>query len=182
MKKITCGLQNFETVIKENFYYVDKTKYIELLENSNERYHIFLGSCKFGKSLWVVMMDYYYSIRHKDKFDKLFGELYIGKNPTSLRNSYYVLNTLKSGYEIENGYVDIMLWRRYLEITYELMFEIKYLHKKKATENAIQTKLSNAREQIQNYCKAIEFENKPFLRKYALVIVDDAIEIATKIK
>ncbi len=102
MKKIPYGLQNFETLIMDNHYYVDKTKYIEVLENLNVRYPVFLRPRKFGKSLWVVMMNYYYDIRHKDKFEKLFGNLYIGKNPTPLRNSYYVLNFDFSGLTIRD--------------------------------------------------------------------------------
>ncbi|HPP87755.1 MAG TPA: AAA family ATPase [bacterium] len=73
-KKISYGLQNFETLIMDNNYYVDKTKYIELLENLDARYPGFLKPHKFGKSLCGVMMNYYYAIRHKYKFKKLFSD------------------------------------------------------------------------------------------------------------
>jgi len=91
MKKIPYGISNFETIIEENYYYVDKTKYIEILENYGSRYLFFLRPRRFGKSLFLSMLSHYYDINRKDEFEKLFGETYIGKNPTPKRNSYPIL-------------------------------------------------------------------------------------------
>ncbi|MBE2279739.1 MAG: AAA family ATPase, partial [Ignavibacteriaceae bacterium] len=90
-KKIPYGISNFEAIKDDNCYYVDKTKYLELLEELNEKYLFFLRPRKFGKSLFISLLEYYYGIEYKDKFDTLFGEYYIGKNPTPKANSYYIL-------------------------------------------------------------------------------------------
>ncbi|OQY10180.1 MAG: 9-O-acetyl-N-acetylneuraminate esterase, partial [Fusobacteriia bacterium 4572_132] len=94
-KKIPYGISNFEKLIKENYYFIDKTKYIEILENLNEQYLIYLRPRRFGKSLFVSMLEYYYGIEYKD--NNLFNELYIGKKPTQKRNSYYILKFNFSG-------------------------------------------------------------------------------------
>jgi len=91
MKKIPYGLSNFETIQTENYYYFDKTRFIEILENYGSSYLFFLRPRRFGKSLFVSMLHYYYDIKAKDQFDALFGDTYIGKNPTPLRNTFPVL-------------------------------------------------------------------------------------------
>jgi len=91
MRKLPYGMSNFLGIIEENCFYVDKTKYIEILENEHERYIFLLRPRRFGKSLFVSMLEYYYGIQYKDIFEKTFGNLYIGKNKTSLANSYLVL-------------------------------------------------------------------------------------------
>ncbi|BDU51396.1 AAA family ATPase [Haliovirga abyssi] len=95
-KRIPYGISNFEKLVKEDYYFVDKTKYIELLENMNEPYLIFLRPRRFGKSLLISILENYYDINNKDKED-LFRDLYIGENPTRLKNSYYILKFSFSG-------------------------------------------------------------------------------------
>ncbi|MBE2280170.1 MAG: AAA family ATPase, partial [Ignavibacteriaceae bacterium] len=90
-KKIPYGVSNFEAIKADNYFYVDKTKYLEVLEGFNEKYLFFLRPRKFGKSLFISLLEYYYGVDHKDKFDDLFSEYYIGKNPTPKANSYYIL-------------------------------------------------------------------------------------------
>ncbi|BDU51229.1 AAA family ATPase [Haliovirga abyssi] len=102
MKKIPYGLQNLEKILDENYFYIDKTKYIENLENLDEQYIMFLRPRKFGKTLWIDTLGKYYDINYSDKFDKIFGELYIGKNPTSRKNSYYIIEFNFSGLSTEN--------------------------------------------------------------------------------
>ena len=91
MKKIPYGISNFETIQSDNFYYIDKTRYIEILENYGSRYLFFLRPHRFGKSLFVSMLHHYYDIKQKENFGLLFGDTYIGKNPTPLRNTFPVL-------------------------------------------------------------------------------------------
>jgi len=101
-KKIPYGVSNFEKIINDNYYFVDKTKYIELTENLNEPNLFFLRPRKFGKSLFISLLQYYYGIEHKDKFDKLFSEYYIGKKPTPKANSYYILKFDFSGIDTQD--------------------------------------------------------------------------------
>jgi len=91
MKKIPYGISSYEKIKAENYYYIDKTKYIEIIENYGSAYHFFLRPRRFGKSLFISVLQHYYDINAKDRFQTLFGDTYIGKNPTPLRNSYPIL-------------------------------------------------------------------------------------------
>ncbi|AEX86358.1 Protein of unknown function (DUF1703)/Predicted AAA-ATPase [Marinitoga piezophila KA3] len=101
-KKIPYGEQEFELLIKDNYYYVDRTEYIEKLENLNEKYIVFLRPRKFGKTLFINTLMAYYDVNNKEKFENLFGKLYIGKNLTPLKNNYYILKMNFSGIQTEN--------------------------------------------------------------------------------
>ena len=90
-KRIPYGMQNFEDVRERDCYYVDKTPFIEEIEASN-MYFFFIRPRRFGKSLTLSMLENYYDINQKDKFENIFGELYIGENPTPERNSYLIIH------------------------------------------------------------------------------------------
>lgn len=90
-KRIPYGMQNFEDVIKEDCYYVDKTSFIEQIEESN-MYFLFIRPRRFGKTLTLSMLENYYDINKKDKFDEIFGKLYIGQNPTPEHSTYLIIH------------------------------------------------------------------------------------------
>ena len=104
MRRIPYGQINFERIIKENYLYVDKTRYIEKLENLNETSLFYLRPGRFGKSLFTNMLDYYYAIDRKDKFDELFNNLYIKDHPTTNKNNYYILNFDFSGIDSNDNW------------------------------------------------------------------------------
>ncbi|MEN0047043.1 MAG: AAA family ATPase, partial [Bacteroidota bacterium] len=91
MQKVPYGISNFEMLISEGYFYIDRTPYIELLENMHYRYLFFLRPRKFGKSLFLSVLEYYYDLNLKDKFEPLFGQFYIGQNPTPKANQYLIL-------------------------------------------------------------------------------------------
>ncbi len=93
--KFPYGLSNLEQIATNGYVFVDKTPFIELLEN--ERQVSFLRPRRIGKSLFVSVLEYYYDLKHRNKFDQVFGNYYIGKNPTALANSYHVLKMDFSG-------------------------------------------------------------------------------------
>ena len=97
MKKLPYGISNYEELIEDGYYYVDKTPYIEELESLPEKKIMFLRPRKFGKTLFTSALENYYDIKRADKFDRLFGNTYIGKHPTSLKNSYHILKFNFSG-------------------------------------------------------------------------------------
>ena len=99
--KLPYGISNFEKLVTGGYYYVDKTKFLEKLDNWAS-YVLLVRPRRFGKSLWTSIMQYYYDINEKDKFDKLFGKLYIGKHKTEVANSYYVLKFDFSGIDTRN--------------------------------------------------------------------------------
>ena len=104
MRRIPYGQINFERIIKENYLYVDKTKYIEKIENLNETSLFYLRPGRFGKSLFTNMLDYYYAIDRADKFDELFNNLYIKDHPTANKNNYYILNFDFSGIDSNDNW------------------------------------------------------------------------------
>lgn len=102
MKKLPNGISNYEELIEDGYYYVDKTMYIEKLESLTDKRIMFLRPRKFGKTLFTSVLENYYDIQKKDKFKKLFKETYIGKRSSKLRNSYYILKFNFSGINTEN--------------------------------------------------------------------------------
>ncbi|MCI5122046.1 MAG: hypothetical protein D3908_12815 [Candidatus Electrothrix sp. AUS4] len=88
--KIPYGISNFKSLITEGYLYIDKTRFITILEEQG-KYNILLRPRRFGKSLFVSTLWHYYDVRYQDQFESLFSGLAIGKAPTPLRNSYQVL-------------------------------------------------------------------------------------------
>ena len=91
IKKIPYGETDFEKFRLKNYYYVDKTRYIELLEDMPS-YLFLIRPRRFGKSLFLSILTSYYDIYYKDKFDFFFSDTYIGKNPTPARSKYLFLS------------------------------------------------------------------------------------------
>ena len=85
------GNSDFRRIRENNRLYIDKTKTIELMEKTSD-FITFLRPRRFGKSLLVSTLFYYYDIKSANLFDKLFGTLFIGQHPTNEKNSFYVLN------------------------------------------------------------------------------------------
>lgn len=97
MIKIGYGKANYAELITRNFYYIDRTNFIEKLESLGPEYLLFLRPRRFGKSLWISTLEYYYGKQYKEQFQTLFGNYYIGKNPTSFANTYLILRFNFSG-------------------------------------------------------------------------------------
>ncbi len=91
MKKIPYGISDFKLLKEENYYFVDKTNYIEKLENYNSRFLMFLRPRRFGKSLFIAILEAYYDKFYKDEFDEIFKDTYIIDNKTPEVSSYLVL-------------------------------------------------------------------------------------------
>ena len=100
MIRIPYGISNYETLVGEGYIYIDRTNYIELIEE-RYRYIFFMRPRKFGKSLFLSMLDYYYNIKYKDDFERLFGQFYIGRKPTKMANRYLVMRLDFSQIETE---------------------------------------------------------------------------------
>ena len=100
--KLPYGLSNFRQVATEGYTYIDRTACIARLEEKG-RYHVLLRPRRFGKSLFLSMLEHYYDVRYKTDFELLFGKLYIGKHPTPSRNSYQVLVLDFSGIATDRG-------------------------------------------------------------------------------
>lgn len=97
MKKLPYGVSDYERIVDNNYYYVDKTPYIEQLENLAEPYIMLLRPRKFGKTLFTSTLENYYDIKKADKFEKLFKQTYIYNHQTPQKNSYHILRFNFSG-------------------------------------------------------------------------------------
>ncbi|MDR1641080.1 MAG: AAA family ATPase [Clostridiales bacterium] len=88
--KIGVGISDFARIVKDKYIYVDKTSFIEKLEDY--LYSAFFRPRRFGKSLLVSTLANYYDVKKKSEFSSLFARTYIGDNPTKNRNSYCILH------------------------------------------------------------------------------------------
>jgi Predicted AAA-ATPase/PD-(D/E)XK nuclease superfamily len=91
MIRIPYGKSNFKDLIGEGFFYQDRSMYIRRLEEETAGLIFYLRPRRFGKSLFVSMLRYYYGLEHKDKFEAIFEKLAVGKKPTAMANGYLVL-------------------------------------------------------------------------------------------
>jgi len=89
MKSIPYGLSDFKRVLEEDYYYVDKTNYIPLIEEYGNFLYL-IRPRRFGKSLFLNMLDFYYNKIYEKDFE-LLKDCYIYKNPTKLKNSFCIL-------------------------------------------------------------------------------------------
>ena len=87
--KFPYGISDFKKINTKGYFYCDRTDKIPFLEQSDSQ--LFIRPRRFGKSLVLSMLENYYDVAKADEFDEIFGNLAIGKNPTELRNSYFIL-------------------------------------------------------------------------------------------
>ncbi len=90
MIKFPYGLSDFYRLITEGYLYVDRTSYIRVIEELGTQL-LFLRPRRFGKSLWLSTLENYYDVAKADEFERLFGQLAIGKNPTPRHNQYLIM-------------------------------------------------------------------------------------------
>ena len=87
--KVPYGEVDFKAIRTEGYLYIDKTMYIEKLEQNKKI--IYTRPRRFGKSMLTNMLYYYYSLDKADEFETLFKDLYVYDHPTPYKNKYYVL-------------------------------------------------------------------------------------------
>jgi len=90
MLKFPYGLSDFYRIITNNYFYVDRTSHIQTIEDFGDQL-LFLRPHRFGKSLLLSMLENYYDVAKANEFERLFGHLAIGQNPTPMHNQYLVM-------------------------------------------------------------------------------------------
>ncbi|MCX6580130.1 MAG: AAA family ATPase [Candidatus Aminicenantes bacterium] len=90
LKRIPYGKTDFNDFREKNLYYVDKTRFIRDIEEKGD-FLFLIRPRRFGKSLFLGIMEAYYDIHYKDRFDYFFMGSDIHRNPTREKNSYMVL-------------------------------------------------------------------------------------------
>lgn len=81
MKKVPIAVEEFKKIIEENYYYIDKTKFIEDVLNDGAEVKLFCRPRRFGKTLNMSTLKYFFDIENKDENRKLFNGLYIENSP-----------------------------------------------------------------------------------------------------
>ncbi|HIE00983.1 MAG TPA: AAA family ATPase [Thiotrichaceae bacterium] len=104
-KQILYGSADYEEIVLENGYFVDKTHYIEKLERVKNP--VFLRPRRFGKSFLCSMLQYYYDLNYANRFIELFGQTWIGQHPTPNRNRFLILSLDFSSIEMGNSIKEI---------------------------------------------------------------------------
>ncbi|MCP4219380.1 MAG: AAA family ATPase, partial [bacterium] len=90
-RPIPYGIADYERIRNQGYYYVDKTAYLEILEKAGS-YLFLIRPRRFGKSLLLSMLESYYDILNKNRFDELFKGTRVYDKPTPEKNSYLVLS------------------------------------------------------------------------------------------
>jgi hypothetical protein len=90
-KRIPYGISDFKQVQEEGLYLVDKSMFFERMEQAGH-FLFLVRPRRFGKSLFLNMLEAYYDINEKDNFDELFAGLYVAEHPTKNRNKYLVMH------------------------------------------------------------------------------------------
>ena len=90
-KQIPYGISDFKQVLSENKYLVDKTMFFERMERAGN-FLVLVRPRRFGKSLFLNMLEAYYDINEKDNFQELFKGMYVADHPTEFHNSFQVLH------------------------------------------------------------------------------------------
>lgn len=111
-KLVPYGISDFEQVRKENKYLVDKTMFFEKMERAGN-FLFLVRPRRFGKSLFLDMLESYYDINQKDNFQELFKGLYVADHPTKEQGEFLVMHLDFSivGSDLENLYEN---FNRYL--------------------------------------------------------------------
>ena len=89
MKKVPIAIEDFREVRGQDCYYVDKTKFIEDILNDGSEVKLFCRPRRFGKTLNMSMLKYFFNIENKDENRKLFNGLYIENSPMMKEQGKY---------------------------------------------------------------------------------------------
>ena len=167
-KLLPYGISDYAQVKREGKYMVDKTMYLERMERAGN-FLFLIRPRRFGKSLFLSMMESYYDIEAKDNFDLLFGDTYVGSHPTAERNEYQVLRLdfSKPGgnkdtiEENVNGYLDLMYGdfvSRYAKY-YPENYVVEYNQQKSTSDRVNYVHQKFATNKIKSYLIIDEYDN-----------------------
>ena len=175
MKRIPIGLSDFKELIEENYYYFDKTKFIDEVIKDGAKVKLFTRPRRFGKTLNMSMLKYFFDVENKEENRKLFKDLYIGKTESFKEQGQYpvVFLSLKdlkatTWEEMEKDIKSTVasLFLEYEDLYYELGKFDKPLFKKIALKEV----------DIENLKEALKVLVKILYKKYnkkVVVLIDE---------
>ncbi|WP_070627213.1 AAA family ATPase, partial [Fusobacterium sp. HMSC064B12] len=174
-KRIGIGLSDFKELIEEDFYYFDKTKFIDEIVKDGAKVKLFTRPRRFGKTLNMSMLKYFFDVEKKEENRKLFKDLYIEKTESFKEQGQYPviflsLKDLKATtWEIMEKDIKstvASLFLEYEDLYYELGEFDKPLFKKIATKE----------EGIENLKEALKVLVKILYKKYnkkVVILIDE---------
>ena len=175
MKRIGIGLSDFKELIEDDFYYFDKTKFIDEIVKDGAKVKLFTRPRRFGKTLNMSMLKYFFDVEKKEENGKLFKDLYIEKTESFKEQGQYPviflsLKDLKAAtWEIMEKDIKstvASLFLEYEDLYYELGEFDKPLFKKIATKE----------EGIENLKEALKVLVKILYKKYnkkVVILIDE---------
>ena len=174
MKPIGIGIDDFREIILTNSFYVDKTKFIEELEKDTSKVQLITRPRRFGKTLNISMLKYFYNIENREENRKLFSNLYIEKSPIfSEQGKYPVIFLSFKDIKAEN--LDSMYSELRRNFS-ELFDNYKFL-RKNLDERAIEIFDSIWKEKIgANYSNSLKFLCKCLYEYYnqeVILLIDE---------
>ena len=89
MKRLAIGVSDFKKIIEEDFYYFDKTKFIEEIINDGSEVKLFTRPRRFGKTLNMSMLKYFFDIKNREENKEIFKDLYIEKTEAFKEQGQY---------------------------------------------------------------------------------------------
>ncbi|WP_339125106.1 AAA family ATPase [Fusobacterium nucleatum] len=175
MKKLPIGLSDFKELIEENYYYFDKTNLIDEVIKDGSKVKLFARPRRFGKTLNMSMLKYFFDIKKAQENRKLFKDLYIEKTENFKEQGQYpvVFLSLKdlkarTWEEMERGIKNLLQ---------EVFSEHKYLIKElDEFDLSILKKIINKEVELEGLKSSLKFLTKILYEKYnkkVVVLIDE---------
>ena len=175
MKRIPIGLSDFKKLIEENYYYFDKTNFIDEIIKDGSEVKLFTRPRRFGKTLNMSMLKYFFDIKKAEENKKLFKDLYIEKTENFKEQGQYpvVFLSLKD--------LKARTWeemKKEIKITISrLLLEYEYLYNELGEfEKPIFKKIVTRNSEIEELKETLNFLTKILYKKYdkkVVVLIDE---------
>ena len=175
MKRLAIGLSDFKHLIEEDFYYFDKTKFIEEIIEDGSQVKLFARPRRFGKTLNMSMLKYFFDIENREENKKIFKDLYIEKTEAFKEQGQYPviflsLKDLKaSTWEEMEEKITVILSELFSEYGY-LVNELVEIDSDKFK------KIINENANLSNLGRSLKFLTKILYEKYnkkVVVLIDE---------
>ena len=175
MKRLAIGLSDFKHLIEEDFYYFDKTAFIEEVIKDGAAVKLFARPRRFGKTLNMSMLKYFFDIKNREENKKIFKDLYIEKTEAFKEQGQYpvIFLSLKD--------LKALTWEQMEEkisVTLSDLFsEYEYLlNELVETDFDKFKKIINEKANLSNLERALKFLTKMLYEKYnkkVVVLIDE---------
>ena len=125
-KKLPIGISDFKEIIENNYYYFDKTKFIENILEDGSKVKLFTRPRRFGKTLNISMLKYFFDIKNKDENKKLFENLEISKSEYfEKQGNFFVISISFKNYDAESWESGFNIIKNEIKLLYNEFYLIR---------------------------------------------------------